>query len=163
MLREAPLLLCWNFDSTPPKGLELSLGLQGRVSLDVWLLCAMFPNPVSIWNILLVELYDAWWLMDWKLFGRKWSWLNWVSIPVFAWSDWEKSRISSLRMARVSAKYRTEYLLNTSLHPARSFGQDICYLNYGLDVRGIVVRFTVEARNFSPQRTDRFWGPPRLL
>jgi hypothetical protein len=35
---------------------------------------------------------------------------------------------------------------------------------YGLDDRGVGVRFTVESRIFSsPRRPDRLWGPPRLL
>jgi hypothetical protein len=35
---------------------------------------------------------------------------------------------------------------------------------YGLDDRGVGVRFPVESRIFSsPRRPDRLWGPPNLL
>jgi hypothetical protein len=37
---------------------------------------------------------DNWWMMDWKSFGKKRSWLNRGSILAIAWKNWGIPRIS---------------------------------------------------------------------
>jgi hypothetical protein len=53
-----------------------------------------------------------WWILNCKLFGRKWSWPNWGNIPAFAW--WKKNR-ENLRIHGASSDVRTKRLPNTDL------------------------------------------------
>jgi hypothetical protein len=32
------------------------------------------------------------WLINWKGFGKQWSWRNWAIIPACAWKDWSTTR-----------------------------------------------------------------------
>jgi len=36
-------------------------------------------------------------------------------------------------------------------------------MDYDLDNRGILVRFSCWARDFSSKRSDKFWGPSNLI
>jgi hypothetical protein len=54
-------------------------------------------------------------MMNWKGFGRKWSWRNRGNILEFACRDWGKPQETAVRIADALAKIQTEHLLNTSL------------------------------------------------
>jgi hypothetical protein len=53
-------------------------------------------------------------VMNWTGCGRRRLWHNRVIIPTYTWTDREKSQKSWIRIARVSAEVRNQYLLNAS-------------------------------------------------
>jgi hypothetical protein len=58
-------------------------------------------------------------ITDWKGLGRKRSWSNVGTIPVFAWVDWGKPWKSSVRAANVptSPEYKCQTLASRSICP----------------------------------------------
>jgi hypothetical protein len=56
---------------------------------------------LSVARLHRVEWKDGKWMMNWKVCGRKWSWLN---LRYFCWRDWRKPQKNSAGIAGLQAK-----------------------------------------------------------
>jgi hypothetical protein len=61
--------------------------MGGRLPFCLFFFCMGYLMRHSV-----VRLYSIEWMLTWKGFGNKWSWLNQGSIPAFARRDWGRPR-----------------------------------------------------------------------
>jgi hypothetical protein len=96
------------------------------------LVCAANVHFVFVASLTMLIQYAN--LVGWKTnskgFGRKWSWSDRTTAPLFAWKDWGKPDRTWGRIG-VSVEIRTDHLLNMSPECycyTNKFSQNLCTL-----------------------------------
>jgi hypothetical protein len=94
--------------------LDQTINKDFQISSDGYFMC-FIRRSCRYPSLYAIERYSNWWIINWKVFGRKRWWSNWGTLLTFPWRDWESLLKKSVSVVYIPSKSRTEDLWNVSL------------------------------------------------